>query len=84
MAMKHLTIMHTNDIHSCFDHWSQIVAYIKKNRNAHTLYLELGDHIDRSNALTEATYGKGNVELLNEAAVDYGTIGNNEGITFPT
>ncbi len=55
---------------------------MKKNRNEHTLYLELGDHTDRSNAFTEATYGKGNVELLNEAAVDYGTIGNNEGITF--
>ncbi|WP_227937382.1 bifunctional metallophosphatase/5'-nucleotidase [Alkalihalobacillus deserti] len=82
MAIKQLTIFHTNDIHSCFDNWSQTVAYIKKNRDENTLYLELGDHTDRSNALTEATYGKGNVELLNEAGVDYGTIGNNEGITF--
>lgn len=82
MAIKKVTIFHTNDIHSCFDNWSQTVAHIKKNKDENTLYLELGDHTDRSNALTEATYGLGNVELLNEAKVDYGTIGNNEGITF--
>lgn len=82
LTIRQLIIFHTNDIHSCFDHWSQTVAYLKKHKDETTLYLELGDHTDRSNALTEATYGKGNVELLNEAEVDYGTIGNNEGITF--
>ncbi|ARK31966.1 bifunctional metallophosphatase/5'-nucleotidase [Halalkalibacter krulwichiae] len=82
MSVKQLTIFHTNDIHSCFDNWSQIVSYIKRHRDEDTLYVDLGDHTDRSNPLTEATYGKGNIELLNEAKVDYVTVGNNEGITF--
>jgi 5'-nucleotidase len=82
VSIKQLTIFHTNDIHSCFDHWPQTVGYIKTHKDENTLYLELGDHTDRSNSLTEATFGKGNIELLNEAQVNYATIGNNEGITF--
>ncbi|GAE33230.1 bifunctional metallophosphatase/5'-nucleotidase [Halalkalibacter akibai] len=82
MTHKQITIFHTNDIHSCFDNWSQMVAHINHHRDANTLYVDLGDHADRSNPLTEATFGKGNVELLNAAGVDYATIGNNEGITF--
>lgn len=82
MTIERITLFHSNDIHSCFDYWSQMVSYIKRNRDENTLYLELGDHADRSNPLTEATLGKGNVRLLNEAEVDYATIGNNEGITF--
>ncbi|KHF41139.1 bifunctional metallophosphatase/5'-nucleotidase [Halalkalibacter okhensis] len=80
--MERITIFHSNDIHSCFDQWSQMVAHIKKERDGHTLYLELGDHADRSNPITEAMVGKGNIELLNEAKTDYVTIGNNEGVTF--
>ncbi len=82
MTIKRITLFHSNDVHSCFDYWSQIVSYIKRNRDENSLYLELGDHTDRSNPLTEATVGKGNIDLLNEAKVDYATIGNNEGITF--
>ncbi|MBP3949917.1 bifunctional metallophosphatase/5'-nucleotidase [Bacillus suaedae] len=82
MTTERITIFHTNDIHSGFEHWSEIVAYVKSQRDASTLYLDLGDHADRSHPITEATSGKGNVELLNAADVDYVTIGNNEGITF--
>ncbi|MFC0469661.1 bifunctional UDP-sugar hydrolase/5'-nucleotidase [Halalkalibacter kiskunsagensis] len=82
MTIERVTIFHTNDIHSCFDNWSQIVAHIKAERDEQTLYLELGDHADRSNPLTEAMIGRANVVLLNEAQADFVTIGNNEGITF--
>lgn len=34
--------------------------------------------MDRSHPLTEATLGKANIELLNDAQVDVVTIGNNE------
>lgn len=44
--------------------------------------LDIGDHIDRFHMISEATSGKGNVQLLNEALYDYVTIGNNEGITL--
>jgi 5'-nucleotidase len=82
LTIERVTIFHTNDIHSCFDNWSQIVAHIKAERDEQTLYLELGDHADRSNPITEAMIGKVNVSLLNEARADFVTIGNNEGVTF--
>ncbi|WP_088104002.1 bifunctional metallophosphatase/5'-nucleotidase [Halalkalibacter urbisdiaboli] len=82
MTTVQLTFFHTNDIHSCFDYWPQIIAYTKKHRDGNSLFFELGDHADRSHPITEATEGKGNVRLLNEAKVDFATIGNNEGITF--
>ncbi|UTR05523.1 bifunctional metallophosphatase/5'-nucleotidase [Alkalihalobacillus sp. LMS6] len=77
-----VTIFHTNDIHSGFQNWSNIVGYIKQHRSQHTRYVDLGDHADRANPMTEATAGVGNIQLLNEANVDFATIGNNEGVTF--
>jgi 5'-nucleotidase len=82
MSIERVTLFHTNDIHSGFETWAKLVAYIKKHRDPNSVYLELGDHADRSHHMTEATAGKGNTLLLNEANVDYATIGNNEGITF--
>ncbi|NEU30100.1 bifunctional metallophosphatase/5'-nucleotidase [bacterium LRH843] len=82
MTIERITLFHSNDIHSCFDYWPNIVSHIKQNRDKHTLYFDLGDHADRSHPLTEATVGKGNTTLLNDAGVDYATIGNNEGVTF--
>ena len=46
------------------------------------VYADLGDHVDRSHPYTEATLGKGNVDLLNQAGCDVATLGNNEGITL--
>lgn len=45
-------------------------------------YVDIGDHVDRSHPYTEATLGKGNIELLNKATCDVATLGNNEGITL--
>ncbi len=59
-----------------------MVSYIKKERDEDSLYVDLGDHADRSNPVTEALFGKGNVQLLNEVQPSYVTIGNNEGVTF--
>ncbi|ADC49068.1 putative nuclease/nucleotidase/phosphoesterase [Alkalihalophilus pseudofirmus OF4] len=82
MSVERITIYHTNDIHSGFDTWAKLVAYIKQHKDPNSLYVDLGDHADRSHPITEATSGAGNVSLLNEAGVEYATIGNNEGITF--
>ncbi|WZX99509.1 bifunctional UDP-sugar hydrolase/5'-nucleotidase [Bacillus sp. FSL W7-1360] len=79
---KSLTLLHTNDLHSHFTNWARIVHYIQTYRDAQTRYVDIGDHADRAHPLTEATLGLGNIQLLNEAKVDFVTIGNNEGITF--
>lgn len=79
---------YTNDLHSYFDHWSQVATYLKTKRyeseekNESYWTLDIGDHIDRVHPITEATMGKANIELLNNLQYDFATIGNNEGITL--
>jgi 5'-nucleotidase len=81
-------IYHTNDLHSHFEHWSRIRDFLQKRKEWHVsegedvLLFDIGDHVDRWHPYTEATLGKGNVGLLNEAGYDAVTIGNNEGITL--
>lgn len=81
-------IFHTNDIHSHFSYWFRSQAFIRAQRTVFaargesSLLIDLGDHLDRSNIYTEATLGRGNVDLLNEAQYDVVTLGNNEGITL--
>lgn len=81
-------IFYTNDLHSYFDHWPQVVTYLQEKRqqcerkNETCWTVDIGDHIDRVHPITEASMGKANVELLNEAQYDVITIGNNEGITL--
>ncbi|EIT87167.1 metallophosphoesterase [Fictibacillus macauensis ZFHKF-1] len=85
---KTVTIYHTNDIHSHFENWPIIVQNIHQAREeaeqagSSFLYFDCGDFLDRAHPLTEGTLGTGNTELLNGAAVDAVTIGNNEGITL--
>ena len=84
-----LHIYHTNDLHSHFENWPKIVDYIQTQRQKHeeqgeeVLLFDLGDHVDRFHPISEATFGKANVELLNRLQYDAATIGNNEGITLP-
>lgn len=86
--LEKIHIFHTNDLHSHFKYWTRMQSFVKEMRNSlakigETSYLfDIGDHLDRSNIYTEATVGKGNVQLLNDAGYDVVTIGNNEGITL--
>lgn len=83
-----LHFFHTNDWHSHFEHWGSLISYLHierehLDRNGEPyLTVDLGDHMDRVNPMTEGLLGKGNVRLLNAAGYDFTTIGNNEGITF--
>lgn len=80
-----LTIYHTNDIHSHLHEYARITEYLiqeRPNLQHHSLYLDIGDHVDLSAPVTEATMGIKNVELLNAAHCDIATIGNNEGMTI--
>ena len=86
--MEKIHIFHTNDWHSHFAYWPRMQAYIQAQKALYeqqgdtVLLCDIGDHMDRSAIFTEATLGKGNVTLLNEAGYDVVTIGNNEGITL--
>ncbi|OXS61380.1 2',3'-cyclic-nucleotide 2'-phosphodiesterase (5'-nucleotidase family) [Bacillus sp. V-88] len=85
---ENIHIYHTNDLHSHLENWPRIRDFLKQRKQKHmndgeSVYLfDIGDHVDRWHPLTEATLGKGNVDLLNEAGFDAVTIGNNEGITL--
>lgn len=87
--MEIIHIYHTNDLHSHFKDWPRIVTLLKERKAWHesvgdcSLLFDIGDHMDRWHPLSDATFGKGNVMLLNSAAYDGITIGNNEGITLP-
>ncbi|WEN68888.1 bifunctional UDP-sugar hydrolase/5'-nucleotidase [Staphylococcus sp. NRL 16/872] len=80
-----LTIYHSNDIHSHLNEYARITSYLAEHRpklQHPSLYLDIGDHVDLSTPVTEATLGKKNIELLNAAHCDIATIGNNEGMTI--
>ncbi|WP_088071357.1 bifunctional metallophosphatase/5'-nucleotidase [Gottfriedia luciferensis] len=83
-----IRLFHTNDIHSHFETWPSIVGLLKSKRELarmkgeETLTFDVGDFVDRFHPISEATLGKGNVKLLNDAFFDAVTIGNNEGITL--
>lgn len=85
MSSLDIKIFHTNDIHSHIYNYLKITNFLKNKKeqfNDYMVYVDIGDHVDRSHPYTEATLGKGNVKLLNEAGCDVATIGNNEGITL--
>lgn len=83
-----IRLFHTNDIHSHFETWPTIVGQLKSKRELakingeESLTFDIGDFVDRFHPISEATLGKGNVNLLNDAGFDAVTIGNNEGITL--
>src|SRR5699024_10300543 len=78
-------IYHTNDIHSALHNYMKFTSFIKNKRRQYRdnmFYVDIDDHVYRSHPYTEATLGKGNIELLNQAICDVATLGNNEGITL--
>lgn len=86
--IEKIYLYYTNDLHSNFTYWPQVVNFLKqskikrKQRNEAHFIVDIGDHIDRVHPIAEAFMGKGNVRLLNEANYDVVTLGNNEGITL--
>lgn len=88
MSYSQFHIYHTNDLHSHFEQWPKIISLLQEKQsycndiNKDVLLFDIGDHADRVHPLTEATMGKGNVALMNDAGYHATTIGNNEGITL--
>ena len=85
--MEQLRILHTNDLHSHFEHFPKIGRYLKKaqaDQSVDDIYtFDAGDFMDRSHPLTDATEGQANIKLMNGFNYDAITIGNNEGISNP-
>jgi len=88
MMQEKIYFYYTNDLHSSFDHWAQVVGYIKKEKakrvasGSSCWVVDIGDHVDRVDPIAEAFMGKANIELMNQANYDIVTLGNNEGITL--
>ncbi|SPC37078.1 bifunctional metallophosphatase/5'-nucleotidase [Latilactobacillus fuchuensis] len=84
--METIHILHTNDLHSHFENWPRMRRFLLEKQQTYrqqneTVYtFDIGDAMDRSHPLTEATNGQINTELLNQIGYDGVTIGNNEGI----
>jgi 5'-nucleotidase len=73
-----LKIIHTNDLHSHFEAFSQAVSLIKENKAENTLVLDGGDFADFKSIALQGTRGMAAIELLEYAGYDALTIGNNE------
>ncbi|WP_208422817.1 bifunctional metallophosphatase/5'-nucleotidase [Latilactobacillus fragifolii] len=84
--METIHILHTNDLHSHFENWPRMRRFLLEHQATYrkqgdtVLTFDIGDAMDRSHPLTEATNGQINTELLNQIGYDGVTIGNNEGI----
>ncbi|USS86781.1 metallophosphoesterase [Fructilactobacillus cliffordii] len=82
-----VAILHTNDLHSHFENFPQIIQLIKMRtqeleRAGYTVFrVDDGDAIDRFEPLTDATGGQANIEFLNQIHYHAATIGNNEALT---
>lgn len=83
--MEKIRILHTNDLHSHFEHFPKIKRYLntaqQDNSVDEVFTFDAGDFMDRSHPLSDATEGQANVALMNEFNYDAITIGNNEGIS---
>lgn len=84
-----VTLLYTNDVHSQFDQWLRLATLIARERAAATgrgdavLYLDAGDHMDRSAPEVEGTGGRVNVDLLSAAGCAAATWGNGETVNTP-
>lgn len=85
-TQKHvLKILHLNDLHSHFENYPKIKRFFQEKSQGFSdvLRFDLGDNIDRSHALSEATLGQANIALMNDLNLTAATIGNNEGLGLP-
>ncbi|WEV44962.1 metallophosphatase [Streptococcaceae bacterium ESL0687] len=80
--MEQIKILHINDLHSHFEKLPKIERFFRDNKDDHTLAFDIGDNVDRSHPLTEATFGRANVDFLNRLGLTGATIGNNEGLSL--
>ena len=81
-----LLILHTNDLHSCFENMPKLSHRINEYRRQvnkeDLLIIDCGDHMDRMRMETEGSDGVANIAIMNATGYDIFVPGNNEGLTF--
>lgn len=78
-------LLHTNDVHSRLQMFPLIAGAIerlKRELGEQTIIIDLGDHVDRVEPLTDITEGMFNRYVLEASGYDLVTMGNNEGLTL--
>jgi 5'-nucleotidase len=86
--IRRIHVLHTNDLHSHMSQMSKIhtmVASLRKTWEEHgeeSFLLDIGDHMDRVQMITEGTDGQVNRAILETTGYDFITLGNNELLTF--
>jgi 5'-nucleotidase len=86
--VRRVHLLHTNDLHSHLLQMSKIYSLVTRLRKRWQEYgeksflLDIGDHMDRMQAETEATDGQVNRAILEATGYDFITLGNNELLTF--
>lgn len=80
--IEKIRLLHLNDLHSHLEAFPKVSRFFRdaSQTDSQVIKLDLGDNIDRSHSLSDATRGEANVELMNQLGIDFATIGNNEGI----
>ncbi len=73
-----ITILHTNDVHSCFEEYGHLVSSMRQYAPEKTLVFDSGDFSDYRSVLISGTYGLGGLELLKYNHTNGEAIGNNE------
>lgn len=79
---ENIRLLHINDLHSHFESFPKLERFVNQIRaeNQELICFDIGDNIDKSHPLSDATGGKANIDLMNQIGIQYATIGNNEGI----
>ncbi|PWI58101.1 bifunctional metallophosphatase/5'-nucleotidase [Sulfoacidibacillus thermotolerans] len=82
-----LHILHTNDVHSELERFSHLATRLRarydelRAQGRDVLCFDLGDHIDVSNPLSNATAGAINAHILHTLPYNGWVLGNNETLT---
>ncbi len=82
-----LHILHTNDVHSELERFSHLATRLRarydelRAQGRDVLCFDLGDHIDVSQPLSNATEGHINARMLQTLPYDGWVLGNNETLT---
>ena len=74
-----IRILHINDLHSHFEQYPQLKRAVDdlSQTDRELIKVDLGDNVDKSHRLSDATAGRFNIALMNELSIIFSRIGIN-------